>query len=125
MRITFTDARHSSSTPDLQYLGQPTGLVVELEDGFRLYFAGDTGVFGDMHLIGRLYQPDIAVLPIGDRYTMGPREAALALELLGTKRCVPCHWGTYDLLTGTPAELRKLSADVDVADVAPGGTISL
>ena len=63
---------------------------------------GDTCVFGDMQLIGRIYEPDVAVLPIGDHYTMGPREAAVALELLGTKRCVPCHWGTFPVLTGTP-----------------------
>ncbi len=76
--------------------------MVTLEDGFVLYFAGDTNVFGDMALIRRLYEPKLAVLPIGDHYTMGPKEAAVALELLGAERCVPCHWGTFGLLTGTP-----------------------
>ena len=86
-----------------------------------MYFAGDTCVFGDMQLIGRLYEPSVAVLPIGDHYTMGPREAAVALELLGVKRCVPCHWGTFPLLTGTPQALREHApAGVEIVDVAPG-----
>ena len=88
-------------------------------------FAGDTSAFMDMQLIGRLYAPDVAVLPIGDHYTMGPREAALALELLGTRRCIPCHWGTFPFLTGTPDELRRLAPDADVLDVAPGQTVEL
>ncbi len=96
------DANHSSSSIADTYTGEPTGLVVSLEDGTTLYFAGDTNVFGDMALIRRLYEPSVAVLPIGDHYTMGPKEAAVALELLGVKRCVPCHWGTFGLLTGTP-----------------------
>jgi L-ascorbate metabolism protein UlaG (beta-lactamase superfamily) len=123
--ITLTDANHSSSTNDGTYAGEPAGLMIELEDGFKLYFAGDTNVFGDMQLIGRIYAPDVAVLPIGDHFTMGPREAAVALELLGVKRCVPCHWGTFPLLRGTPAELRELAAGVEVVEVEPGGTIEL
>ncbi|TMJ96402.1 MAG: metal-dependent hydrolase, partial [Actinobacteria bacterium] len=91
IRITLTDAKHSSSGPDGNYLGEPAGLVIELEDGKKLYFAGDTCVFGDMQLIGRIYTPDIAILPIGDHFTMGPTEAAVALELLNVRRCVPCH----------------------------------
>jgi L-ascorbate metabolism protein UlaG (beta-lactamase superfamily) len=125
IKITLTDANHSSSTPDGTYAGEPAGLVVELENGFVLYFAGDTNVFGDMQLIGRIYHPEVAVLPIGDHFTMGPREAAVALELLGTKRCVPCHWGTFPLLTGTPSTLRELAPDVEIVDIAPGGTIEL
>jgi L-ascorbate metabolism protein UlaG (beta-lactamase superfamily) len=125
LRITVTQAVHSSSIAD-RYMGNPVGLVVELENAMKIYFAGDTGVFGDMQLIGRLYEPDVAVLPIGDHYTMGPREAALALELLGVKRCVPCHWGTFPLLTGTPAGLRELApSGVEIIDVEPGGTVEL
>jgi L-ascorbate metabolism protein UlaG (beta-lactamase superfamily) len=125
VRITLTDANHSSST-DGKYMGEPTGLVVELEDGFTLYFAGDTNVFGDMALIARLYRPQVAVLPIGGHYTMGPNEAAVALELLGVQRCVPCHWGTFPLLTGTPDALRELApVGVEIVDVAPGGTVEL
>jgi len=126
IKITMTDANHSSSAPDGTYLGEPAGLVIELEDGYRVYFAGDTNVFGDMQLIGRIYAPDLAVLPIGDHFTMGPREAAVALELLGVKRCAPSHWGTFPLLTGTPAALRQLAPDgVEVVDVEPGSTVAL
>src|SRR5262249_59852006 len=83
VKATYTDANHSSSTDDGTYAGEPAGIVLELEDGFKIYFAGDTNVFGDMSLIGRIYSPDVAVLPIGDHFTMGPREAAVAIELLG------------------------------------------
>jgi L-ascorbate metabolism protein UlaG (beta-lactamase superfamily) len=125
VKVTLTDARHSSSAPDGTYLGEPAGVVLELEDGFKAYFAGDTCVFGDMQLIGRIYEPDVAVLPIGDHFTMGPREAAVALELLGTKRCVPCHYGTFPLLSGTPDELRRLAPGVDVIAPKPGETVTL
>lgn len=124
--ITLTDANHSSSGPDGGYLGEPAGLIVALEDGTALYFAGDTNVFGDMQLIGRIYRPQVAVLPIGDHFTMGPREAAVALELLGAPRCVPCHYGTFPLLSGTPQALRDLApAGVEIVDLEPGGTLSL
>ncbi len=125
VKVTLTDANHSSSAPDGTYLGEPAGLVIELEDGFKLYFAGDTNVFGDMGLIGRIYSPDVAVLPIGDHFTMGPREAAVALELLGVARCVPCHYGTFPLLHGTPAQLRELAPHVEVLEPKPGETIEL
>jgi L-ascorbate metabolism protein UlaG (beta-lactamase superfamily) len=124
IKITLTQAIHSSSTNDGTYSGEPCGLVFTLENGTKVYFAGDTGVFGDMQLIARLYEPEVAILPIGDHYTMGPREAALALELLGVKSCVPCHWGTFPVLTGTPAKLRELT-DVEVVDMAPGDTITV
>ena len=105
--------------------GNPKCPESELEDGFKIYFSGDTNVFGDMSLIGRIYSPDVAVLPIGDHYTMGPREAAVAIELLGVVRCVPCHYGTFPLLTGTPESLRKLvSAGVEILSPKPGETLS-
>ena len=128
IRVTLTDANHSSSAYEdgvFLYLGEPAGLVFELENDFRLYFAGDTNVFGDMQLIGRIYRPDVAVLPIGDHFTMGPREAAVALELLGVSRCIPCHYGTFPLLVGTPDELRRLAPDVEVLAPEPGGTVEL
>jgi L-ascorbate metabolism protein UlaG (beta-lactamase superfamily) len=79
-----------------------------------------------MQLIGRLYAPSVAVLPIGDHYTMGPKEAAVALELLGAARCVPCHWGTFPALTGTPDQLKQLAPQgVEIVDVEPGGTVQL
>jgi L-ascorbate metabolism protein UlaG (beta-lactamase superfamily) len=126
VKFTLTNAHHSSSNNDLEYMGEPCGIVVTLEDGTAVYFAGDTCVFGDMQLIGRIYQPSVAVLPIGDHYTMGPREAGVALELLGVKRCVPCHWGTFPALTGTPAALREHApAGVEILDVEPGGSVQL
>ncbi|MGH3002280.1 MAG: metal-dependent hydrolase [Gaiellaceae bacterium] len=123
IRFTMTNAFHSSSAPDGSYAGEPAGFVVHADDQ-RIYFAGDTTVFGDMQLIARLYRPTVAVLPIGDHFTMGPDEAALALELLGKPRCVPCHWGTFPLLTGTPDALAGLtSAQVD--RIQPGDTVEL
>jgi len=124
VRFTLTNAHHSSSNDSLEYMGEPCGIVVRAE-GQSVYFAGDTCVFGDMQLIGRLYAPDVAVLPIGGHYTMDPIEAALALELLGTKRCVPCHYGTFPVLVGTPAELQKLAPDVKVEEVEPGGSVTI
>ncbi len=125
VKFTLTAAFHSGSAPDGSYAGEPSGIVVETEDGRKIYFAGDTCVFGDMQLIGRIYSPDLVVLPIGDHYTMGPREAAVALELLGVKRCVPCHYGTFPVLTGTPAELQKLAPNVQVEELQPGGSVTV
>jgi len=126
VRLTLTDANHSSSAEDGTYLGEPCGIVFRVAGGPTVYFAGDTNVFGDMALIARLYSPDVAVIPIGDHFTMGPEEAAVALELLGASRCVPCHYGTFPLLTGTPDELRRLAPEgVEILTPAPGGTIEL
>ena len=125
IRFTLTNAFHSSSTEEGEYLDESCGIVIRLENGFSVYFAGDTCVFGDMQLIGRIYKPDLAVLPIGDWFTMGPEEAAVALELLGVKRCVPSHYGTFPLLTGTPDRLRELASGVEVHAVEPGGSVDL
>jgi L-ascorbate metabolism protein UlaG (beta-lactamase superfamily) len=124
-KFTLTNAFHSSSAEDGTYTGESCGVVIELEDGTKVYFAGDTCIFGDMQLIGRIYEPDVAVLPIGDHFTMGPREAAVALELLGTKRCVPCHFGTFPLLTGTPDQLEQLAPGADIARIDPGESVDL
>jgi L-ascorbate metabolism protein UlaG (beta-lactamase superfamily) len=126
VKVTLTDANHSSSAPDGSYAGEPCGIVLELEDGFKIYFAGDTNVFGDMSLIGRIYKPDVAVLPIGDHFTMGPREAAVAVELLGVARVVPCHYGTFGLLTGTPEALREhVPEGIEILTSDPGETLEL
>jgi L-ascorbate metabolism protein UlaG (beta-lactamase superfamily) len=125
VKFTLTHAFHSSSNNDGAYMGEPCGIIITLESGSKVYFAGDTCVFGDMQLIRRLYSPDVAVLPIGGHYTMDPKEAALALELLGTKRCVPCHFGTFPVLTGTPDELAKLAPNVEVVRIEPGESIDL
>ena len=101
--------------------------MLELEDGFRIYFAGDTNVFGDMALIGRIYAPDLAVLPIGDHFTMGPREAAVALELLGVARvrAVPLRH-VRACSPGRPTQLRELApAGVEILSPAPGETLEL
>jgi len=123
--FTMTDARHSSSSDDGEYLGESCGFVIGLENGTKLYFAGDTCVFGDMQLIARIYEPDVAILPIGDHFTMGPKEASVALELLSVNKCIPSHYGTFPLLRGTPDELRALSPNVDVITPEPGETVTV
>ena len=126
IKFTLTQAFHSGSAPDGSYAGEPSGIVVKTEDDKTLYFAGDTCVFGDMQLIGRIYEPDVAVIPIGDHYTMGPKEAAVAVELLGVKRIVPCHWGTFGLLTGTPDELAKLApSGFTIEKLQPGESVTM
>ncbi len=135
LKVTMVRAEHSagdmyggSEAP--VYLGEPVGFVVELEDGFRFYFAGDTDVFSDMRLIGERYRPSLAFLPIGGHFTMDPSGAALAAELLGVTDVVPMHYGTFELLAGTPQELRSALADRGAGEVAvhvatPGGTLGL
>jgi L-ascorbate metabolism protein UlaG (beta-lactamase superfamily) len=123
VRITMTNAFHSSSMPDGTYAGEPAGFIIGVGEA-TVYFAGDTNVFGDMALIAELYAPTVAVLPIGDHYTMGPREAAKALELLGNPRCVPCHWGTFPVLVGRPEALAALTPAV-VERLEPGDSITL
>jgi L-ascorbate metabolism protein UlaG (beta-lactamase superfamily) len=125
LKLTMTDARHSGGGPDGAYLGEAAGFVIAVENGTKLYFAGDTCVFGDMELIRRLYAPDVAILPIGGHFTMDPPEAAVALELLGVERCVPCHWGTFPPLTGTPDQLKELASGVEILAMEPGETIEL
>jgi L-ascorbate metabolism protein UlaG (beta-lactamase superfamily) len=127
--VTMVHALHSSSIADGRhalYGGEAAGFVVRLENGFRVYHAGDTCVFSDMALIGELYQPDLALLPIGDHYTMSPREAAKAVRLLGVQHVVPMHMGTFPVLTGTAGQLRELLADspeVTVHDLQPGESL--
>jgi L-ascorbate metabolism protein UlaG (beta-lactamase superfamily) len=125
IKFTFVNAFHSGSTPDGSYGGEPAGIVVTFENDTKLYFAGDTCVFGDMQLIGRIYSPDVAVLPIGGHFTMDPREAGVALELLGAARCIPCHYGTFPLLAGTPEELRQHASGVEILAIDPGETVTV
>ena len=127
--VTMVSASHSSSVQDpkdnhLVPVGEPIGYVIRFENGQTIYFAGDTDVFGDMTIIRRLYEPEIAFLPIGDHFTMAPRGAALAVELLGVRKVVPMHYGTWPVLTGTPAELGKLlPAGVEMLTLKPGETV--
>ena len=125
--VSMTAASHSSGFIEhgqMIYMGEPCGFIVRLEDDRTIYFAGDTDVFGDMRLIGEIYRPEIAFLPIGDRFTMGPMGAARACVMLGVKQVVPMHWGTFPLLTGTPAALKKLleTTGVQVLELQPGET---
>ena len=126
VRFTLVNAFHSSGAADLTYLGEAAGIVMEVENGTRLYFAGATCVFGDMELIGRIYSPDVAILPIGGHFTMDPREAGVALQLVGTTRCIPCHYGTFPLLAGTPDELRQHApSGVEIIELQPGETTTV
>ena len=127
VKVAMTDARHSSGFVDngqMVYMGEPAGFVIHLEDDRTIYFAGDTSLFGDMRLIGEMYSPQIAMLPIGDRFTMGPAAAARACELLGVRQVVPMHYGTFPILTGRPEELRALvePKGIQVLELAPGET---
>jgi L-ascorbate metabolism protein UlaG (beta-lactamase superfamily) len=129
LSITMVPAQHSSSTVEdgrIVYLGVAAGYVVRFENGLTIYFAGDTSLFGDMRLIGEMHNPQIAFLPIGDLYTMGPEQAGKACELLGVKQVVPMHYGTFPALTGTPARLRELvePRGVQVLELKPGETAS-
>ncbi len=129
LEVTMTPAVHSSSVVEngvSVYLGEATGFVVRLENGRSFYFAGDTALFGDMRLIAEMHAPEIAFLPIGDHYTMGPDAAARACRLLGVRQVVPMHYGTFPLLTGKPERLKALVAPdgIDVLVLKPGETAS-
>lgn len=132
IKVTATHAFHSSSiqTGDGQaiYGGEPVGFVVEFESGFKLYHAGDTAVFGDMRLIGEIYNPDLALLPIGNQVVMSPYEAAHAARLLGVEHVVPIHYGTFPFLPGTPEEfqrhLSEVAPNVNVHVMQPGEDLS-
>jgi len=127
IKITLVHAEHSCGITDgdnIIYGGQANGLVIEFENGFTIYFAGDTDVFGDMALIAELADFDVAFLPIGDHYTMGPKRAAKAVKLLGVHTVVPMHFGTFPALTGRPSTLQELvGSKVKVLDIKPGDTV--
>lgn len=127
LKISMTQAVHTSSIEEdgkVHYVGLATGFVVRLEDGRAIYFAGDTGLFGDMRLIAEMYAPEIAFLPIGDHYTMDPAAAARACAMLGVRQVVPMHYGTFPALTGSPDELKRLVEPngVNVLVLKPGET---
>jgi L-ascorbate metabolism protein UlaG (beta-lactamase superfamily) len=129
LEISMVPAVHTSSVVEndsIVYLGNPTGFVVRMENQQAFYFAGDTALFGDMRLIGEIHKPDVAFLPIGDHYTMGPDTAARACAMLGVRQVVPMHFGTFPLLTGTPERLKHLlePTGVDVLVLKPGETAS-
>jgi L-ascorbate metabolism protein UlaG (beta-lactamase superfamily) len=129
IEATMVHAFHSSGIDDggqIVYGGEAAGYVIQLPGGLTLYHAGDTQVFGDMKIICDLYKPELALLPIGDHYTMGPREAALAIRLLNVKHVVPMHYGTFPVLTGTPERLRELTQDIaglEIHALKPGESL--
>lgn len=110
VRITMTTAQHSSSWPTAagaRMLGNEVGYVFRSPDDITVYAAGDTTVMADMAIIGELYQPHLALLPIGDTYTMGPYEAAYAAKLIQPQVILPIHYGTFPALSGTPTMLKN------------------
>lgn len=126
IKVTMVHADHSCGITDggqIVYGGEACGYVVEFANGIKIYHAGDTNVFGDMKIIHELYHPDIAMIPIGDHYTMGPREAAYACNLLQAKTVIPMHFGTFPALAGRPGDLRKLVSQVEILEMKPGETI--
>ncbi|WP_202183040.1 metal-dependent hydrolase [Chitinophaga solisilvae] len=129
-KVTMTNAFHFAQVylPDgkIGYTHASNGFIVWMSDDTSVYYAGDTSVFGDMALIGEIYEPDIAILPIGDRFTMGPLEAAFATRLLKVRHVIPCHYGTMPTLTGTPERFKELTEDLgrlQIHVMKPGETL--
>lgn len=129
VKATMTHAVHSCGIRDddgsIIYGGEAAGYVLGLPDHRPLYFAGDTNVFSDMQLIEQLYHPELAFLPIGDLFTMSPKEAALACCLLKPKKVIPMHFGTFPALTGHPEQLSELvkQTGVQVWPLEPGKSV--
>ena len=127
IQFTMTHADHSCGISDgdqIVYGGEAVGYVIRFENGFTIYFSGDTGIFGDMALIGELYKPEVAFLPVGGHYIMEPRQAAKAAQLLGVKTVVPMHFGTFPILDGTPAQVRELLVPgIEILDIKPGDVV--
>jgi L-ascorbate metabolism protein UlaG (beta-lactamase superfamily) len=129
IEVTMVNAVHSCGIKDgdqIIYGGEACGFIVRLPGGLTIYHAGDTAVFGDMKIIADLYTPDLAMLPIGDHFTMGPREAALAIRLLNVKHVIPMHFGTFPPLVGRPEQLRELTQDIhglEIHALKPGESL--
>lgn len=130
VRATMTHATHSSTFVDngvVVPLGSEAGYVLRMENGFTIYHTGDTAVSADMQIIGDLYRPDLVILPIGDHFTMDPRQAAYALKLIRPKYAIPEHYATFPLLSGTPEQLREqcdeFGVEVEIIAPQPGESI--
>jgi L-ascorbate metabolism protein UlaG (beta-lactamase superfamily) len=131
VRATMTTAEHSSTYNDngtIVAMGEAVGYVLRMENGFTIYHTGDTAVTYDMLIVGDLYQPDLTILPIGDWFTMDPRQAAYALKLIRSKQAIPGHYGTFPILSGTPEKLREhleeFNVQCEVIDLKPGQSVS-
>lgn len=131
LQITMTKAWHSSSILDGDQLlpgGTACGFTIRFQNGYTIYFSGDTAPFLDMTLLAKLLKPDLAILSIGDHFTMGPRGAAESIRMLGVKHVIPMHYGTFPMLHGTPEQLRQEAADVEGLEIhviKPGETLSV
>ncbi len=129
--VTMVPAQHSSGLEpggDMLAGGDPAGFVFRFQNGFSIYHAGDTGLFGDMRLIGEMYKPDLVILPIGGYFTMGPREAAKAVQLLKPKYVLGMHYGTFPILSGTPEDVKKHLPGPSrrkILKLEPGESVSL
>jgi L-ascorbate metabolism protein UlaG (beta-lactamase superfamily) len=129
IKVTMVHAIHSCGIQDgddIVYGGEACGYVIEFENGLKIYHAGDTTVFSDMTIIRELYHPEIVMLPIGDHFTMSPREATYACGLLRPKLVIPMHFGTFPVLAGSPSELREnvQTMGIDVLELKPGETVT-
>ncbi|RXA17818.1 metal-dependent hydrolase [Methanosarcina sp. MSH10X1] len=130
IKLTMTEALHSSSIDASGFSfdgGCPAGFVIQI-NGHSIYHAGDTAVFGDMQLIGELYEPEIALLPIGDHFTMGIKEAVKAVELIRPKLVIPMHYNTFDVIRQDPLEFKQAvesKTGTKVVIMQPGESIGL
>jgi len=131
IKFTMVHAQHSSGIDDedgqVVYGGEPGGFIIEFENGFKLYHAGDTNIFSDLQLIAEIYKPELVMLPIGDLFTMSPLEASYACKFLKPKYVIPIHYGTFPALTGTPEELISLTSDMsgmEIIAMKPGDTLT-
>ena len=131
VRVTMTNAHHSSSSYEhgtLITLGSAAGYVLRFSNNFTIYITGDTSVTMDMQIVGDLYKPDLTILPIGDHFTMDPRQAAYALKLIRSPYAIPCHFGTFPILSGTPEALvtacQEFGVTTQVIALKPGETLT-
>jgi L-ascorbate metabolism protein UlaG (beta-lactamase superfamily) len=128
VKVTMTHAVHSCGILEgeqIIYGGEACGYVIEFASGLRIYHTGDTAVFGDMHIIRELYQPELVMLPIGGHFTMSPEEATYAVQLLRPKAVIPMHFGTFPVLAGSPAEFRELlrALGTEMIELKPGESV--
>lgn len=123
IKVTMSQALHSSTA------GDPVGYIITLEDGKTIYHAGDTGIFAGMEILGKLYNIDLAILPIGSVFVMDPLQAAFSLTLLKPEKALPIHYGTFPILVQDPTEFIALAGEkapeVKVEAIKPGEEILL